>query len=80
MKFIGQTSLGFVHGCEYDITSEIRTLYVPKKGTKMQVIYVMEKYPDPRAFKRTCGYTDIETFLSNWDKVEETKGRISICQ
>lgn len=82
MKFIGQTSLNFIHGFEYDITSEIKTLYVPPNG-EMQVIYIKEKSPDPRGFKRACGYTDIETFLENWDKVEpkKKKERVNIlCQ
>ena len=83
MRFIGQTSMNFVHGCEYDITSEIRTLYTSPKGEEKQLIYVKEKFPDPRGVKRNCAYTNIETFLENWDKVKpkKKKERINIlCQ
>lgn len=60
-KFKGKTSMGFIHGKVYELTSDIKPIY--NDGVFVgNCICLYDKYS-----AAWCPYSGLETVLKNWD-------------
>lgn len=59
-RFVGETSMGFVHGKTYFIKSKIETVRVGRKNVSCICIYDVHS-------KAWCPYEDLYVLIKNWD-------------
>ena len=63
-KFIGKTSMGFIHGRTYTIKSDIKPIWIGGKqfGRHMPCICIYDINS-----REWCPYDSLEAFLRNWE-------------
>lgn len=63
-RFVGETSMGFVHGQIYNVRSEIKPLQITTNSkTKTQTCIVLRD-KDSAAW---CPYGSLEAVMRNWE-------------